>query len=63
MAIIDGELNVFDTSTFTIDGEELDSYENLGTEYVSDGYFHESEYGSAPAFSLIIDGITAVEEN
>ena len=62
-AIIDGELNVFDTSTFTIDGEELESYENLGTEYVSDGYFHESEYGSAPAFSLIIDGITAVEEN
>ena len=29
--------------------------------YVSAGYFHESELASAPAFDIIIDGITAVE--
>ena len=32
------------------------------TEYVSDGYFHESEYGSAPAFDVAIDGITSITE-
>ena len=61
-AIMDGSLHVFDTATFTVDGETLDSYENNGVEYISDGYFHESEYGSAPAFDLIIDGIDSVVE-
>ena len=28
------------------------------TEVVSDGYFHESEYRSAPYFDVQIDGIT-----
>ena len=28
------------------------------TEVISDGYFHESEYRSAPYFALDIDGIT-----
>ena len=62
-AIIDGELQVFDTSTFTVNGEEVESFDENGVEYISDGYFHESEYFSAPSFSMIIDGITAVEEN
>ena len=61
-AISDGSLHVFDTSTFTVDGKELDTYEKDGTEYVSDGYFHESEYGSAPAFDVAIDGITSITE-
>ena len=28
------------------------------TEVVSDGYFHESEFRSAPYFDINIDGIT-----
>lgn len=58
-AIIDGSLKVFDTSTFTVDGKELT---DADSEYVSDGYFHESEKASAPSFAFIIDGITAVTE-
>ncbi|MDY3919817.1 MAG: BMP family ABC transporter substrate-binding protein [Candidatus Limivivens sp.] len=61
-AIMDGSLHVFDTATFTVNGEELTTYEKNGVEYVSDGYFHESEFGSAPAFDLAIDGITSIEE-
>ncbi len=61
-AIIDGSLKVFDTSTWTVDGETLDTYEKNGIEYISDGYFHESEYGSAPAFDIVIDGITSIVE-
>ena len=57
-----GKLHVFDTSTFTVDGKEVTTYEKDGTEYVSDGYFHESEYGSAPAFDVAIDGITSITE-
>lgn len=58
-AIKDGSLHVFNTSTFTVDGKVLDSWKSeSGTEYISDGYFHESEYGSAPAFLIKIDGIT-----
>ena len=43
---------------FTVDGKELDTYEKDGQEYVSDGYFHESELRSAPCFDIRIDGIT-----
>ena len=49
-------------STFGRFQGELDTYEKDGTEYVSDGYFHESEYGSAPAFDIAIDGITSITE-
>ena len=31
------------------------------TESVKDGYFHESEYRSAPYFNLEIDGITLLD--
>ena len=60
-ALAAGELHVFDTATFTVDGEELTSYEadvdDMGdfapdTEVVSDGYFHESEFRSAPYFDI-----------
>ena len=59
-----GELHVFDTSTWTVNGETLDTYKKDGSdiEYISDGYFHESEYGSAPAFDIAIDGITSITE-
>ena len=56
-AIIAGTLHVFDTSTWTVDGKTYDSYEKDGNEYISDGYFHESEFASAPAFDIKIDGI------
>ena len=58
-AIIDGSLHIFDTSTFTVNGKELT---DADSEYISDGYFHESEKASAPAFDFIIDGITAVTQ-
>ena len=66
----DGTLKVFDTDTFTYKGEKLTSYladvDDDGTftgetEVVIDGYFHESEFRSAPYFDIIIDGITIVE--
>ena len=65
------EVYVFDTSKFTVDGKNLDSYKadvdtdanyEADTEVVSDGYFHESEYRSAPYFDLRIDGITLLDE-
>ncbi len=62
-AIKDGSLHVFDTSTFTVDGKELDSWkDDNGNEYIKDGYFHESELHSAPAFAINIDGIESVEK-
>ena len=69
--LVAGELHVFDTSTFTVDGETLTSYMadvdtddayTPDTEVISDGYFHESEYRSAPYFDLRIDGITLLDE-
>ncbi|MBQ7153048.1 MAG: BMP family ABC transporter substrate-binding protein [Clostridia bacterium] len=65
-----GELKVFDTSKFTKDGAPLTSYladvDDYGdyageTEVIKDGYFHESEYRSAPYFDLTIDGITLLD--
>ncbi len=62
-----GKIHVFDTSKFTVNGAALTSYladvDDLGdyvgeTEVIKDGYFHESEYRSAPYFDLNIDGIT-----
>ncbi|MCD7796587.1 MAG: BMP family ABC transporter substrate-binding protein [Clostridiales bacterium] len=67
-----GELNVFDTSTFTVDGETFNSYMadvdtdadyTADTEVISDGYFHESEMRSAPYFDLRVDGITLLDES
>lgn len=64
--IVSGELNVFDTSTFTIGGSELTTAFALDTdgdfapdaeEAVFDGAYHESYFQSAPYFALSIDGI------
>ena len=57
-----GELHVFDTSTWTVEGKTLDSYKkDDDNEYISDGYFHESEFASAPAFDILIDGIKTID--
>ncbi|MDD6273520.1 MAG: BMP family ABC transporter substrate-binding protein [Clostridiaceae bacterium] len=65
--LLAGELHVFDTANFTVNGETLSSYKadvdsdasfTPDTEVIADGYFHESEYRSAPYFDIDIDGIT-----
>jgi len=65
-----GELHVFDTATFTVGGETLTSHladvdtdeaYTPDTEAIADGYFHESEYRSAPYFDMQIDGITLLD--
>ena len=72
-----GELHVYDTSTFTVNGMTVEEYvatddylqdtanggfnaatHQTAANYVTDGYFHESEFQSAPYFDLPIDGIT-----
>ena len=64
--LADGSIKVFDTSTFTVDGETLTSAFALDTdgdftpdseEAVFDGAFHESYFQSAPYFAIKIDGI------
>ena len=66
-----GTLHVFDTNTFTVGGQKLTTYladvDDDGTftgetEVIKDGYFHESEYRSAPYFDLRIDGIREINE-
>ncbi|MBR0537839.1 MAG: BMP family ABC transporter substrate-binding protein, partial [Clostridia bacterium] len=67
-----GTVHVFDTAKFTVDGAAKDSYQadvdfdeayQGDTEVIADGYFHESEYRSAPYFDLDIDGITLLDGN
>lgn len=69
--ISNGTLHVFDTSTFTVGGKSLEDQIADGgdyakyADYVSDGYFHESdaaEHGCSPAFDIIIDGIDSITE-
>lgn len=69
--LIAGDIHVFDTANFTVKGEKLESYMadvdtdadyTPDTEAIADGYFHESEYRSAPYFDLAIDGITRLNE-
>ena len=67
----DGSIHVFSTDAFTVGGKKLDSYKadvdtdkdfTPDTEVIADGYFHESEYRSAPYFDLRIDGIKLTNE-
>ena len=69
-ALADGSLKVFDTATFTVGGQTLTEYfadvDDMGdfqpdTNVIADGYFHESEYRSAPYFDIDIDGITKID--
>ncbi len=68
----DGSLNVFDTSTFTVEGKALDSYMadvdtdkdyTKDTEVVENGVFYESKFRSAPYFDVMIDGINLLDTN
>ncbi|MBQ9059941.1 MAG: BMP family ABC transporter substrate-binding protein [Firmicutes bacterium] len=65
-----GEVQVFDASAITVKGKPLDSYKadvdtdpdyTPDTEAVQDGYFHESEFRSAPYFDVQIDGIELLD--
>ena len=69
-ALADGSLKVFDTATFTVNGETLTEYladvDDMGdfvpeTNVIADGYFPASDYRSAPYFDLFIDGITNID--
>ena len=68
--LMDGSINVFDVSTFTVGQKTLTSYkadidsnvEGADTEVIANGIFEESKYRSAPYFDLRIDGITLVNE-
>jgi len=69
-----GELKVFDIATegfITVGGAPLTTYLadvdtdaafTPDTEAVADGYFHESEYRSAPYFDVRIDGIELINQ-
>ncbi len=75
--LLSGSIQVFDTDTFTVKGQKLESYladiHDMGdymgeTEVVKDGAFQESVFRSAPAFGLYdgpnpidIDGITRID--
>lgn len=72
-AIADGTLQIFDNTTYTVDGETVEShifnsstmnsdysavlYEGQDYECMVDGAFQESVFRSAPYFDLRIDGI------
>ena len=65
-----GKLKVFDTKKFTVNGKKITSYladidfdANFtgDKEVIFNGYFHESEYRSAPYFDLKIDGINLID--
>ncbi|MCR4770689.1 MAG: BMP family ABC transporter substrate-binding protein [Oscillospiraceae bacterium] len=76
-AIKDGSLKVFDTDTFTVGGEKLESYifntstmnsdftavQYVGEDYecIIDGAFAESVFRSAPYFGIDIDGINKLD--
>lgn len=69
--LLDGSLNVFDTSKFTVGGETKTSYKadvdtddnyTPDTEVIENGIFRESKFRSAPYFDLRIDGITLLDE-
>ena len=69
-AIEAGTTKVFDTTTFTVGGETITSYQadvdtdpayTPDTEVIEDGAFQESVKRSAPYFDLQIDGINLLD--
>ena len=72
--LLAGTRKVFDTATegfITVGGAALDSYladvntdpaYEADTDVVADGFFHESEYRSAPYFDVRIDGIELLNQ-
>ena len=68
--LMDGTIHVFDTANFTVNGAVVTTYLadvdtdaafTGDTEVIAEGYFHESEYRSAPYFDIDIDGITTIQ--
>ena len=67
-----GTLHVFDVTTFTVGGAAIsdsqmadvdtDAAYTPDTDVVDGGYYHESEFRSAPYFDLSIDGITRLDK-
>ena len=71
-ALKDGSLQVFDCSTFTVEGKTISSYKadvdtdadyTPDTEVIENGAFMESKFRSAPYFDLRIDGIKLLDES
>lgn len=69
-ALEDGSVKVFDVTTFTVNGETLNSYMadvdtdaafEPDTEAVVDGAFCESTFRAAPYFDVKIDGINLLD--
>lgn len=65
-----GDIQVFDITTFTVEGKEVDSYKAdvdtdadyvKDTEVIENGAFQESKFRSAPYFDLQIDGIKLLD--
>lgn len=70
LGITSGNLKIFDTKNFTVNGKNIKNYLadvdsdkdfTCDTEVIFGGYFHESEFRSAPYFDLKIDGINIIE--
>ena len=58
-----GELNVFDTNNFTVEGKKVESFKVEKTnEVIENGVFKESSFRSAPYFNVRIDGITLLND-
>lgn len=75
--LMNGTLNVFDTTTFTVNGTKLETYmanvnfeddgtgkdnNKADTQVIENGVFFESKHRSAPYFDVRIDGITLLNE-
>ena len=68
--LVAGKIHIFSTDSFTVDGVTLTEYLadvdtdaafTPDTNVISDGYFHESEFRSAPYFDMQIDGINLLD--
>ena len=70
--LVKGQIHVFDTNTFTVNGKQLDAnyMADVDTDaafapdtiVVENGIFFESKHRSAPYFDVRIDGITLLNE-
>lgn len=74
--LVKGEINVFDTNTFTVKGAKLETYmanvnfeddgtgkdnNKADTQVVENGVFFESKHRAAPYFDVEIDGIKLLD--
>lgn len=64
--IKDGSLHIFDESRITVGGKSMKELNyKIGdkdySKYFTNGYFHEGELASTPAFDIVIDGIETAD--